>query len=168
MMACFGPDGKLLFHTDETWFFKDAYRKVEPKTITDLDNWPVYQTQALNNLIKTDTKNLKSEMWNPVGSAGHESPIMYRLKVDFGRDVKLNSVRVLTFGDNTHDPTGVRIYTDQTKTGLLATAGSLQGKTETEIRIDTLYKTVSGIYIELDKSTQYQIWLQRIVFVEMN
>ena len=168
MMACFGPDGKLLFHTDKSWFFKDAYGKVSAKSVVDLDNWPVYQAQVVANVIKTDTKNLKSEMWNPVGSAGHESPIVYRLKVDFGRDVKLTSIKMLTFGDNVHDPTGVRIYTDETKAGLLATSGSLQGKTETENRIDTSYKTVSGVYIELDKSTQYQIWLQRIVFVEMN
>lgn len=25
LMACFGPDGKLLFHTDGSWFFRDAY-----------------------------------------------------------------------------------------------------------------------------------------------
>ena len=166
MMAVFGTDGKVLFHTDKTWFFRDAYTKVKPVSAADLDNWQVYQDGTVANIIRTDITDLRKFMWNPVGSSGHESAIVYKLKVDFGRSVKLANIVIYTAGDRVHDPTGVRVYVDQSKSGLLASYGSLESRTETSLNVDSQYKKVSSVYVELDKSTPYQIWLQRIIFVE--
>jgi hypothetical protein len=86
--------------------------------------------------------------------------------VDFGRSVKLANIIFYTFGDRVHDPTGVRFYVDQSKSGLLASYGSLEGRTETSLNVDAQYTKVSSVYVELDKATQYQAWVQRIIFVE--
>jgi hypothetical protein len=166
MMSVFGPDGKVLFRTDKTWFFRDAYAKVKPVSAADLNNWPVYQDSTVSNIIRTDTTELRKFMWNPVGSSGHESPIVYKVKVDFGRSVKLANIIFYTVGDRVHDPTGVRVYVDQSKSGLLASYGSLESRRETSLNVDAQYTKVSSVYVELDKSTPYQIWLQRIIFVE--
>jgi len=166
MLACFGPDGKLLFHTDKSWFFKDAYAKVKPASVADLNNWPVYQDSTVANIIRTDTTELRKFMWNPVGSSEHQTPIVYKVKVDFGRSVKLANIVIYTVGDRVHDPTGARVYVDQSKSGLLASYGSLENRRETSLNVDAQYTKVSSVYVELDKSTPYQIWLQRIIFVE--
>jgi hypothetical protein len=126
----------------------------------------VNQDSTVSNVIRTDITDLRKFMWNPVASSGHQSPIVYKLTVDFGRSVKLANIIFYTFGDRVHDPTGVRVYVDQSKSGLLASYGSLEGRTETSLNVDAQYTKVSSVYVELDKSTPYQIWLQRIIFVE--
>lgn len=164
MMACFGPDGKLLFHTDSSWVFRDLYSKIGGATVTDLDSIGVHQTSVVANVVKTDRGN---EMWNPYNSAGHTAPIVYRLQVDFGRPVQLKYIIALTTGDTAHDPTAVRIYTDSGKGALLGSYGSLERRTETRIDVVSTAPRVSSVYIEIEKSTAYQIWLRRLFFVEV-
>jgi hypothetical protein len=164
MMACFGPDGKLLFNTNANWVFRDLYSKISGAKIVDLDNIGVFQSSVVGNLAKTDRGN---DMWNPYKSAGHTAPIVYRLQVDFGRPVQLAFIVALTTGDKVHDPTAVRIYTDSGKGSLLGSYGSLERRTETRIDIVSSAPAVSSIYVEIEKSTQYQIWLRRLFFVEV-
>ena len=164
MMACFGPDGKLLFHTDSSWVFRDLYSKIGGATVKDLDSIGVYQSSVLANVVKTDRGN---EMWNPYNSAGHTAPIVYRLQVDFGRPVQLKYIIALTTGDTVHDPTAVRIYTDSGKGALLGSYGSLERRTETRIDVVSTAPRVSSVYVEIEKSTAYQIWLRRLFFVEV-
>jgi hypothetical protein len=164
MMACFGPGGQLLFHTDSSWVFRDLYSKISGVKIVDLDNIGVYQSSVVANVAKTDKGN---DMWNPYNSAGHTAPIVYRLQVDFGRQVQLAFIDALTTGDKVHDPTAVRIYTDSGKGALLGSYGSLERRTETRIDVVSSAPKVSSVYVEIEKSTQYQVWLRRLFFVEV-
>lgn len=165
ILAAFDGGGKVLFHTDSSWKTKRAYDVLEASSVTDKDNYGIWENNTVSNLIKPVSSGLQ---WNPISTATVEGLKTYRLLVKFPQVQNISFVRFLTSGDVVHDPTAIRIYRDESKTEMGGSYGSLAGRQSTDVILHQMSFKTDQLYIELDKTSRYQIWLQRIQFYSNN
>jgi hypothetical protein len=164
--AAFNDAGAVLFHTDDQWKTKPAYDLLTPSSIEDLDNYGVYQNNSVSNLIKAPAND--GLQWNPIATAQMAGTKTYRLLVKFDGVKNVSFLRFLTSGDRTHDPTAIRIYRDESKSEMAGSYGSLAGRQTTDVMLHQNMFTTDKLYIEIDKTSQYQLWLHRIQFFHNN
>jgi hypothetical protein len=163
--AAFNDAGAVLFRTDDQWKTKPAYDLVTPSSITDLNNHGVYQNNTVSNLIKPLNDGL---MWNPISTAQTAGTKVYRLSVKFDGVKNVSFIRFLTTGDTTHDPTAIRIYRDESKSEMAGSYGSLAGRQTTDVILHQNMFATDKLYIEIEKTSQYQLWLRRLQFFYNN
>jgi hypothetical protein len=165
LLAAFDGEGKVLFHTDSSWKTGRAYDNIKATTITDLDNYGVWEANDVANLLRPVQDGLQ---WNPIATATAEGTKTYRLLVKFPKEESIGFVRFLTTGDVTHDPTAIRIYRDESKTEMAGSYGSLAGRQSADVILHQMSFKTNQLYIELEKTSRYQIWLGRIQFYGNN
>ena len=165
ILAAFDSAGKVLFHTDSSWKTKRAYDVLQASSVTDLGNHGIWQNNDVSNLIKPVSSGL---MWNPISTATIEGMKTYRLLVKFPKEETISFARFLTSGDVVHDPTAIRIYRDESKTEMAGSYGTLAGRQSTDVILHQMSFKTNQLYIELEKTSRYQIWLQRIQFYSNN
>jgi hypothetical protein len=163
--AAFNDAGAVLFRTDDQWKTLPAYDTITPSSIEDLNNHGVHQNNTVSNLIKPLSNGL---MWNPISTAQTAGTKVYRLTVKFDGVKNVSFIRFLTTGDTTHDPTAIRIYRDESKSEMAGSYGTLAGRQTTDVMLHQNMFTTDKLYIEIEKTSQYQLWLRRIQFFHNN
>jgi hypothetical protein len=164
--AAFNDAGAVLFRTDDQWKTKPAYDTLAAASIEDLDNFGVYQNNTVSNLLKAPAND--GLQWNPIATAQMAGTKTYRLTVKFDGVKNVSFLRFLTSGDRTHDPTAIRVYRDQSKSEMAGSYGTLAGRQTTDVMLHQNMFVTDKLYIDIEKTSQYQVWLRRIQFFHNN
>jgi hypothetical protein len=159
LMAAFDVKGTVLFRTDGGWKAGPAYVPIVPTVIADMDGHKVDGKSVVENL-----KGGTDGLWNPIGTAQTAGGKIYRLRVQFDRPYTFRFLRFTATADRVHDPTGIRIYRDESKSELVGTYGSMVNQKVVDVQLNSMSFNTDKLYIEIDKATQYQIWLRSILF----
>ena len=142
-----------------TAVYSQVCDRITPRTVVDMDNLGLAQSGcSISNIIKPyAAANLP---WNPssVPSRGY-----YKISMTFQEAKPLTSCDFWASTDGSHNPTGVKFY-DRPAGTLLSSTQSfttrMTSKNYNFLMIPEL--NVSSIYIEVYKSTTWQLWLDAI------
>lgn len=131
-----------------------VYDRLPNVTAVDVDNYPVFQDSTIDKVVDGSD----GTMWN-TNTGG---PITYRIQLTLagGNLAQVNRIRVQVSNDIVHTPTAFRAYADRSKTQLLASQSGTMSANGGQY-IFTLSAPYYGsvLYLEFDKSTQYQMYL---------
>lgn len=128
---------------------------VSATSVQDLDNRSVNSGQTVSRVIDGNL----TTFWNPATP----SAATYRLLFNFSSSVRFTRVTIQLVADTTHDPTGLTIFTDSTKTTQVGSFGDMRGRATTTVTLTTPY-VGNRMYMEFAKSTSFQLYLEEVQF----
>jgi alpha-tubulin suppressor-like RCC1 family protein len=136
-----------------------AYDRLTSVTAVDLLNISFHLTHNISNIVDGDDVTY----WNPIGLMGPGAVYKIQLTLADGASVAVDSIRIKTVANTTHDPTAFRAYADATKTQLLASfTGTMNTNSGVYIFDLATPYTGTGMYLEFDKSTSFQMLLPSV------